>query len=132
MSFMLEICSEFAMISIRGKIERQLCPLFNLIQCAFSIALAIEIIANSLQISNIKLIFTKYSKPAFTIFCYNDTYSSTCKLYNLFYKSLIEITIFATIYDRKNNYYYFANLICITLEPQTYNNNTKYFVLNKW
>ena len=36
-----------------------------------------------------------------TIFCYNDTYSSTFKLYNLFFKSLIEIIIFATVYERR-------------------------------
>ena len=65
MSSMFEICSEFAMISMGVAIERQLCPLLNLIQCAFSIAPLIEIIANSLQISNIELIFTKYSNPAF-------------------------------------------------------------------
>ena len=64
------------MISIGGAIERQLCPLLNLIQYALSIAPPIEIIANSLHISNIELIFTKYSKPAFYIFCHNDTYSS--------------------------------------------------------
>ena len=62
---MFEICSEFAMISVGGAIERQLCPLLKLIQCALSIAPPIETIANSLQISNIELIFTKYSKPAF-------------------------------------------------------------------
>ena len=48
-----------------GAIEKQLCTLLNLIQCALSIAPLIEIIANSLQISNIELIFTKYSNPAF-------------------------------------------------------------------
>ena len=58
---MFGICSEFAMISIGGAIERQLCPLINLIQSALSIAPPIEIIANSLQISNIE----QYSKPAF-------------------------------------------------------------------
>ena len=41
---MFEICSEFAMISI---------------------STPIEIIANSLQISNIELIFKNYSNPAF-------------------------------------------------------------------
>ena len=56
MSLMFEICSEFAMISFGGAIERQLCPLLNLIQCALSIAPSI--IANLLQISNIKVIFT--------------------------------------------------------------------------
>ena len=45
--------------------SRDRSPLLNLIQCAFSIAPFIEIIANSLQISNIDLIFTKYNKPAF-------------------------------------------------------------------
>ena len=66
MSSMFEICSEFAMISMGGAIERQLCPLLNLNQCALSIAPPIEIIANSLlQISNIELIFTKYRNPAF-------------------------------------------------------------------
>ena len=98
---MFEICSEFAIISMGGAIERQLCPLLNLIQCALSISPPIEIIVYSLQISNIKLIFTKYSKPAFYIFCYNDTYSSTFKLYNLFFKSLVEITIFATVFCNK-------------------------------
>ena len=54
---MFGICSEFAMISIGGAIERQLCLLINLIQCALSIAPRIEIIvANSLQISNNELI----------------------------------------------------------------------------
>ena len=45
---MLEIYSEFAMISMGGTIERPRCPLLNLIQCALSIASPIEIIANSL------------------------------------------------------------------------------------
>ena len=58
-----------------GALERQLCPLLNLIQWALSIAPPIEIIANSLQIPNIEPTFTKYSKPAFLKFCYeyNDT-----------------------------------------------------------
>ena len=34
-------------------------------QSCLSIVPPIEIIANSLQISNIELIFTKYNKPAF-------------------------------------------------------------------
>ena len=53
-----------ATISISA-IERQLCQMLNLIQCALSIAPPIQIIANSLHISNIELIFTKYSNPEF-------------------------------------------------------------------
>ena len=45
----------------------------RLLQCALSIEPPIEIIANSLQISNIEFTFTKYSKPAVFIFCSNDT-----------------------------------------------------------
>ena len=33
MNSMFEICREFAIISMKGAIERQLCPLLNLIQC---------------------------------------------------------------------------------------------------
>ena len=47
----MEICSEFAMIFMGGAIERQLCSLLNLIQCALLIAPPVEIIENSLQIS---------------------------------------------------------------------------------
>ena len=66
MSFMFEIFSEFAMISMGGAIERQLCPLLNLIQCALSIAPPIEIIANSLlQISNIELILRRIVSQLF-------------------------------------------------------------------
>ena len=70
---MFEICNEFAMISMGGAIERQLCALLNLIQYALSIAPPIEIIANSLQISNIELILRSIVSQLLTIFCYNDT-----------------------------------------------------------
>ena len=62
---MFETCSEFVMISMGGAIERQLCPFLDLILCALSIAPPIKLIANSLQVSNIELIFKKFSNPAF-------------------------------------------------------------------
>ena len=90
MSSMFEICSEFAMISLRGAIERAHWMRLSNGQSCLSIAPRIEIFANLLQISNIELIFTKYSNEAFKIFCYNDIYSSRYVLtVNLFFKSLI-------------------------------------------
>ena len=60
---MFEICSEFAMISMGGAIERQLCPLLNLIQCALSIAPPIKIIAYSVA-------YFYEAFTIFTIFCF--------------------------------------------------------------
>ena len=64
MSSMFEISSEFAMISMGGAIDRAHWMRLSNGQTCLSIAPPIEIIANSLQISNIELIFTKYIKPA--------------------------------------------------------------------
>ena len=64
MSSMFGICSEYAMIYMGDATERAHKMRLSNCQSCLSIAPPIEIIANSLQISNIELIFTKYSKPA--------------------------------------------------------------------
>ena len=63
------ICNDF--YGNRNWASRQLCPLLNLIQCALSITPPIEIIANSLQISNIELIMIP--KYFYDTLVHNDT-----------------------------------------------------------
>ena len=53
------------MISMEDAIERAHWMRLRNEQSCLSIATPIEIIANSLQIPNIELTFTKYSNPAF-------------------------------------------------------------------
>ena len=65
---------------------------------SLSIVPPIEIIANSLQISNFELILMNYSNPAFYNIASMIPISSTFKLYNLFFKSLTQITIFSTVH----------------------------------
>ena len=64
MSSTFEICSEFAMIFMGGAIGREHWMRLSNGQSCLSIAPDIEFIANSLQILNIELIFTKYSNQA--------------------------------------------------------------------
>ena len=81
-------------------------------QLNLSIAPPIEIIANSLSrfqtsssfllIYDIFFIFYIFTFTISFLHC-NDIYLSTFKLYNLFFKSLIEITIFATVCNRGVN-----------------------------
>ena len=67
MSLMFEICSEFSKISMGSPIERAHWLRVSYGQSCLSIAPPTEIIANSLQISNIELGFLnlKYCNPAF-------------------------------------------------------------------
>ena len=64
---MFETCNEFAMSFMGGAIERAHRIRSRNGQSCLSIAPPIEIITNSLQVSNIELSFTKYSysNPAF-------------------------------------------------------------------
>ena len=87
---MVEVCSEFAMIAMGGAIETLRDSTVHYCSISFTALFrlrlitnhykSLEIITNSLQISNTQL---------FTIFWYNDTLSFTFKLYNQFFKSLI-------------------------------------------